>query len=172
MRVGGFLMWEILSLIYAKGLGAVLEVEFALHQENMEFAGFYSIKLIQFSDLCVLGGFGRWATGGVSKATDCACQLGKCITEDLLIVGVRVILRKVGDIGEVISRVVSREVRIIGGIISGEVEVVVGVVIVWRSVEGPFSRVITGLSIVGFIFQLNDVCSQGWRQFWVKGDGG
>ena len=46
-------------------LRAILEVELALHQENLEFVGISPIKLVQFSDFGVLQGLGGVVTRGL-----------------------------------------------------------------------------------------------------------
>ena len=53
-----------LCTVIFEGLGAVLEVQLALHEEHMEFVGVRTIKLVRFTDLHPPLRFGGLAGGG------------------------------------------------------------------------------------------------------------
>ena len=69
-----------------KSLGMTLEVQFTRNQEGPEFAGACCIKLIRFTDLHAWSQFRGGVMSGTSKAADCACEVHKCVTRDLLII--------------------------------------------------------------------------------------
>ena len=52
-------------MVLDKCLRVILEVELALHQENPEFMGISSVKLVQFLDFGALRGLGGVATQGL-----------------------------------------------------------------------------------------------------------
>ena len=74
------------SAVGAECLRAILEVKFALHQEDPELAGICPVKLIRFSDLGALIGFGGSPTRGASEAADGTSKLGERVSGNLLVV--------------------------------------------------------------------------------------
>ena len=74
------------GMVLDESLEAILEVQLALDQEGPEFVGVCSVKLIQFMDLGAWSQFGGGAMSRMSEAADCACEVCKCVTRDLLII--------------------------------------------------------------------------------------
>ena len=66
-----------LRTVIVEGLGAVLEVQLALHEEHMELVGVGTIKLVWFADFRPPLRFGRLAggSGGMGKQGDCPHEL-------------------------------------------------------------------------------------------------
>ena len=54
-----------LGTVLSEYLRAILKVQLVLHQENPEFAGISPVKLVWFSDFCVLRGFRGVAMQGL-----------------------------------------------------------------------------------------------------------
>ena len=125
-----------------ESLGVILEVQFALDQEGLKFAGVCSVKLIQFADLGVRSRFGGGAMSGMSKAADCACEVCKCVTRDLLIIILILIVILVIIEWVVIIRVVIRiviRIPTIWRFISRWALFIWKMFVIRRSAEGGFS---------------------------------
>ena len=66
-----------LHTVIVKGLGAVLEVQLALHKEHTELVGVGTIELVWFVDFHPPLRFGRLMGGGcgTSEQGNCPCEL-------------------------------------------------------------------------------------------------
>ena len=62
-------------MVSPKGFGVILEIQLALHQEGVGFAGVGAIKGIWFTHFCTCGGSVTVRLAGFSQVMD---GLGKC----------------------------------------------------------------------------------------------